>query len=186
MKRIPFILLSFLLFLTVAACAQENDSAQAELDYDQTKKMIIDILKTDQGKNAIQDVLMDEKMKQALILDETVVKQTIQDTMTSEEGQKFWENLFKDPQFSAAFAKSVQKEQGELMKVLLKDPQYQAGVIEILKNPEVEKQMLDVMKSKEYRLHLQQMLNETAENPLFQTKMIDVISEAIEKANKKS
>lgn len=186
MKRIPFILLSFLLFLTVAACAQENDSAQAELDYDQTKKMIIDILKTDQGKNAIQDVLMDEKMKQALILDETVVKQTIQDTMTSEEGQKFWENLFKDPQFSAAFAKSVQKEQGELMKVLLKDPQYQAGVIEILKNPEVEKQMLEVMKSKEYRLHLQQMLNETAENPLFQTKMIDVISKAIEKANKKS
>jgi len=72
------------------------------------------------------------------------------------------------------------------MKVLLKDPQYQAGVIEILKNPEVEKQMLEVMKSKEYRLHLQQMLNETAENPLFQTKMIDVISKAIEKANKKS
>ncbi|MFB9757945.1 spore germination lipoprotein GerD [Ectobacillus funiculus] len=186
MKRIPFILLSFLLLLTVAACAQENNSAQAELDYDQTKKMIIDILKTDQGKNAIQDVLKDEKMKQALILDETVVKQTIQDTMTSEEGQKFWEKMFKDPQFSASFAKSVQKEQGDLMKVLLKDPQYQAGVIDILKNPEVEKQMLEVMKSKEYRLHLQQMLNETAESPLFQTKMIDVISKAIEKANKKS
>ena len=31
------------------------------------------------------------------------------------------------------------KEQTQLMKTLLKDPEYQAGVIEIMKNPEVEK-----------------------------------------------
>ncbi|WP_243525440.1 spore germination lipoprotein GerD [Bacillus pseudomycoides] len=183
MKRMLLILVSSLLFTTLTACAQ-GEEAKSELDYDQTKKMIVDILKTDQGKKAIQDVLTDEKMKQALILDETVVKKTIEDAMVSEKGQQLWEKLFKDPEFSAKFAKGIEKEQTTLMKTLLKDPEYQAGVIEIMKNPEVEKMMLQTMKSKEYRQYLQQVLTETAESPLFQTKMIDIISKGIEKAEK--
>lgn len=76
MKRMLLVLTSSFLFLVLVACAQEKE-AKSELDYDQTKKMIVDILKTDQGKKAIQDVLTDEKMKQALILDETVVKKRL-------------------------------------------------------------------------------------------------------------
>lgn len=76
------------------------------------------------------------------------------------------------------------KEQTQLMKTLLKDPEYQAGVIEIMKNPEVEKMMLQTMKSKEYRQYLQQVLTETAESPLFQAKMIDIISKGVQKAEK--
>ncbi len=177
------VLVSSLLFTVLVACAQGKE-AKSELDYDQTKKMIVDILKTDQGKKAIQDVLTDEKMKQALILDETVVKKTIEDAMVSEKGQQLWEKLFKDPEFSSKFAKGIEKEQTALMKTLLKDPEYQAGVIEIMKNPEVEKMMLQTMKSKEYRQYLQQVLTETAESPLFQAKMIDIISKGIEKAEK--
>ncbi|MFD0769128.1 spore germination lipoprotein GerD [Bacillus sp. CGMCC 1.60114] len=183
MKRNLLILVSFILFIGIVACAQEKE-AKSNLDYDQTKKMIIDILKTDQGKKAIQDVLTDEKMKQALILDETVVKKTIEDTMLSEKGQQFWEKVFKDPEFAAKFAKSMEKEQTSLMKTLLKDPEYQAGVIEIMKNPEVGKIMMQTMKSKEYRQYLQQVLTETAESPLFQAKMIDIISKGVEKAQK--
>ncbi|MDZ5608270.1 spore germination lipoprotein GerD [Bacillus pseudomycoides] len=183
MKRMLLILVSSILFITLVACAQ-GEEEKSELDYDQTKKMIVDILKTDQGKKAIQDVLTDEKMKQALILDETVVKKTIEDAMVSEKGQQFWEKLFKDPEFSAKFAKSMGKEQTTLMKTLLKDPEYQAGVIEIMKNPEVQKIIQQTMKSKEYRQYLQQVLTESAESPLFQVKMIDIISKAIEKAEK--
>ncbi|MEH6890486.1 spore germination lipoprotein GerD [Bacillus sp. NPDC077411] len=183
MKRILLISVSFILFIGIVACAQEKE-AKSQLDYDQTKKMIIDILKTDQGKKAIQDVLTDEKMKQALILDESVVKKTIEDTMISEKGQQFWEKVFKDPEFATKFAKSIEKEQTNLMKTLLKDPDYQAGVIEIMKNPEVGKIMMQTMKSKEYRQYLQQVLTETAESPLFQAKMIDIISKGVEKAQK--
>ncbi|HDX9589508.1 TPA: spore gernimation protein GerD [Bacillus pseudomycoides] len=185
MKRILLISVSFILFIGIVACAQEKE-AKSQLDYDQTKKMIIDILKTDQGKKAIQDVLTDEKMKQALILDESVVKKTIEDTMISEKGQQFWEKVFKDPEFATKFAKSIEKEQTNLMKTLLKDPEYQAGVIEIMKNPEVGKIMMQTMKSKEYRQYLQQVLTETAESPLFQAKMIDIISKGVEKAQKSS
>ncbi|MFX3624232.1 MAG: spore germination lipoprotein GerD [Ectobacillus sp.] len=183
MKRIPLVLLLCILFFITTACAQEK-AATPELDYDQTKKMVIDILKTDQGKKAIQDVLTDEKMKQALILDEAVVKKTIEEAMVSEKGQQFWQKLFNDPKFAAKFAKSMEKEQANLMKTLLKDPQYQEGVITIMTNPEVEKQMLQVMKSQQYRKHVQQILTETTESPLFQAKMIDVITKAIEKAEK--
>ncbi|EMA6344569.1 spore germination lipoprotein GerD [Bacillus cytotoxicus] len=186
MKRMLLILISLFLSLSLVACAQGGEEAKTELDYDQTKKMIVDILKTDQGKKAIQDVLTDEKMKQALILDETVVKKTIEDAMVSDKGQQFWEKLFKDPEFSAKFAKSMGKEQTNLMKTLLKDPEYQAGVIEIMKNPEVEKMMQQTMKSKEYRQYLQQVLNETAESPLFQAKMIDIISKGVKKAEKEN
>ncbi len=182
MKRMLLVLTSSFLFLVLVACAQER--SKVELDYDQTKKMIVDILKTDRGKKAIQDVLTDEKMKQALILDETVVKKTIEDAMVSDKGQQFWEKLFKDPEFSSKFAKSMGKEQTALMKTLLKDPEYQAGVIEIMKNPEVEKMMLQTMKSKEYRQYLQQVLTETAESPLFQAKMIDIISKGVQKPKK--
>ena len=183
MKRNLLILVSFILFIGIVACAPQKE-AKSQLDYDQTKKMIIDILKTDQGKKAIQDVLTDEKMKQALILDESVVKKTIEDTMVSDKGQQFWEKAFKDPEFAAKFAKSIEKEQTNLMKTLLKDPEYQAGVIEIMKNPEVGRIMMQTMKSKEYRQYLQQVITETAESPLFQTKMIDIISKGVEKAQK--
>ncbi|MDG4657902.1 spore germination lipoprotein GerD [Ectobacillus antri] len=180
MKRIP-LLLCFLLLTT--ACAQPKQ-AESQPDYDQTKKMVVDILKTDSGKKAIEQVLADEKIKQTMVLDEAVVKKTIEDVMMSEKGQQFWEKAFTDPQFVAAFAKSMEKEQAKLMKTLLKDPEYQAGVIDIMKNPEIEKQMMEVMKSKEYRKHVQQVITETTESPLFQAKMIDVISKAIKKAEK--
>ena len=44
--------------------------------------------------------------------------------------------------------------------------------------------MLQTMKSKEYRQYLQQVLTETAESPLFQAKMIDIISKGVQKAEK--
>lgn len=49
MKRMLLVLVSSLLFTVLVACAQGKE-AKSELDYDQTKKMIVDILKTDQGK----------------------------------------------------------------------------------------------------------------------------------------
>lgn len=44
MKRMLLVLTSSFLFLVLVACAQEKE-AKSELDYDQTKKMIVDILK---------------------------------------------------------------------------------------------------------------------------------------------
>ncbi|WP_240473290.1 hypothetical protein [Oceanobacillus caeni] len=52
-----------LLFLT--ACGGGNASTK-DSDYDQTKKMVIDILQTDEGKKALTDTLSDEKLKKGI------------------------------------------------------------------------------------------------------------------------
>ena len=44
MKRMLFIFVSSFLLIALAACAQGKET-KSELDYDQTKKMIVDILK---------------------------------------------------------------------------------------------------------------------------------------------
>ena len=53
--------------------------------------MVVDILKTDEGKKAIQDVMSDEQLRQELIMDQSVVTETIQSTLTSEKGARVLE-----------------------------------------------------------------------------------------------
>ncbi len=48
MFKTTMLSISCFLFLSVTACAPTDQAA--EMDYDQTKKMVVDILKTDDGK----------------------------------------------------------------------------------------------------------------------------------------
>ncbi|QIZ66365.1 spore germination lipoprotein GerD [Geobacillus subterraneus] len=175
-KCIPLLLLSF---LVLSSCAPQEISPPPP-DYEQTKKMVVDILKTDEGKKAIQDIMSEDQMKQQLVMDQTAVKETLQQVLTSDQGKKFWENAFKDPKFAESFAKGLQKEHEKMMKALMKDPEYQEMMIDILKDPEVEKAMIDVLKSKEFRQHLQKVITETLNSPLYQAKIQDMLTKAAE------
>ena len=62
--------------------------------------MVVDILKTDDGKKAIQEVMSDEKMKEKLVMDQKVVSDTIQQTLTSDKAIEFWKKTFSDPKFA--------------------------------------------------------------------------------------
>jgi spore germination protein D len=176
-KWTPLLLLSY--FLILSACAPPEPSPPPP-DYDQTKKMVVDILKTDEGKKAINEIMKDEKIKQELIMDQAVVKQTIEQALTSKKGEDFWKKMFKDPKFAESFAQSLKTEQEKMLKALMKDPEYQAMIIDILQNPEVEKSMITVLKSKEFRTHLQQVITETFESPLFKAKIQDLLLKAVE------
>ncbi|AMX84806.1 spore gernimation protein GerD [Geobacillus subterraneus] len=175
-KCIPLLLLSF---LVLSSCAPQEISPPPP-DYEQTKKMVVDILKTDEGKKAIQDIMSEDQMKQQLVMDQTAVKETLQQVLTSDQGKKFWENAFKDPKFAESFAKGLQKEHEKMMKALMKDPEYQEMMIDILKDPEVQKAMIDVLKSKEFRQHLQKVITETLNSPLYQAKIQDMLTKAAE------
>ncbi|AGT30587.1 spore germination protein GerD [Geobacillus genomosp. 3] len=175
-KCIPLLLLSF---LVLSSCAPQEISPPPP-DYEQTKKMVVDILKTDEGKKAIQDIMSEDQMKQQLIMDQAAVKETLQQVLTSDQGKKFWENALKDPKFAESFAKGLQKEHEKMMKALMKDPEYQGMMIDILKDPEVEQAMVDVLKSKEFRQHLQKVITETLNSPLYQAKIQDMLTKAAE------
>ncbi len=71
-----FLLLTFSFVLALTGCAQQ-EKTPAQPDYDQTKKMVVDILKTDEGKKAIEEVMGDEKVKQQLVMDQQIVKKRL-------------------------------------------------------------------------------------------------------------
>ncbi len=178
-------LLVFSCFLLIIGCAPREQGNQ-KLDYEETKKMVVDILKTDEGKKAIEEMLTDEKMKQNLVINQDVVTKSIQDTLLSEDGITFWKMNFEDPKFVETFAKSMQEQHEKVIKDLMKDPEYQKMMIEILKNPEMEEAMVEVLRSQEMRAHIQTVITETIESPLFKAKMQDLLIKGAEEiqANK--
>jgi spore germination protein D len=171
------LLLPFFLVIFIAGCAQ-NDAGASQLDYDQTKKMVVDILKTDDGKKAIQEIMSDDQLKKELVMDQQVVSETIQKTLTSDEGAQFWKKSFEDPAFAESMAKSMEKQHEALLKRLMKDPEYRGMMVEVMKDPELHKEVEDLMKSNEYRKHIQKVMTETFESPLFQAKIQDLIIKA--------
>lgn len=173
------LLLLFFMIVALSGCTGTEESG-GEVDYEQTKKMVVDILKTDDGKKAIQEVMADEKMQEKLVMDQKVVTDTIVKTLTSEKGADFWKKNFEDPKFAESIAKSMKKENETLLKNLMKDPEYRGMMIEVLKDPELEKELTTILKSKEYREHVQKVVTETFESPLFKVKMQAILIKAAE------
>ena len=184
-RKSMVLLLPIMLFLT--SCSGSNDLSNAvQPDYDQTKKMVVDILKTVDGKKAIQDVMTSEAMKEKLVMDQKVVADTIQTTLTSDKATDFWKKTFSDPKFAQGVAKSMKNENKALLKELMNDPEYRTMMIEVFKEPDIQKQMADALKSKEYREHLQKVITETIDSPLYKAKIQELLLKAAEEASKKS
>jgi spore germination protein D len=177
------LLLPALLLALIAGCAPVETSGE-QMDYDETKKMIVDILKTDEGKKALRDIMQDDGIKQNLIMDQAVVSDTIQRTLISEKGTEFWKKSFEDPKFAESVATSMKKEHEQILKDLMKDPEYRGMLIEVFKDPELEKEVMEAMRSNEYRAHMQTVITETFESPLFKAKLQEMIIQAAADINK--
>lgn len=183
MMRTVFILFMGLSIILISACTDEIKSGK-ETDYDTTKKMVVDILQTEDGKKALRELMTDEEMKKQLVIESDTVKDAINNVLISEKGKEMWEKLFKDPTFVEGYAKSMAEEQEKLMKSLMNDADYQKQMLELLQNPEIDKQILDLMKSQQFRSHLEETIQQTIETPLFQAKIKEILLEAAEKQGK--
>jgi spore germination protein D len=80
----------------------------------------------------------------------------------------------------------MKTENESLLKSLMNDPEYRNMMTEVFKEPEIQKQMTDALKSKDYRAHLQTVISDTMESPLFKAKMEDIIIKAATDLTKKS
>lgn len=178
-KKITIFLLLAMFTPLFTGCAQ-GDSGGKQLDYDQTKKMVVDIFKTDDGKKAIQEIMSEDSMKEKLVMDQAIVSETIEKTLTSDKGIEFWKKAFEDPKFAESVAKSMKKENEQLLKGLMNDPEYKGMMIEVFKDPELTKELTTLMKSKEYQEHLQTIITETFDSPLFKAKIQDLLIKAAE------
>lgn len=178
------LLLPIMVFLT--SCSSNDASSGGQIDYEQTKKMVVDILKTDDGKKAIQDVMSSDSMKEKLVMDQKVVTDTIQQTLTSDKAKQYWKETFSDPKFAQSISKNLKTENKKLLKDLMNDPEYRGMMIEVFKEPEIQKELADALKSKEYRSHLQKVITETVDSPLFKAKIQELLLKAAEEANSKA
>src|SRR5699024_9836553 len=102
-----FLYFIVLLAVALSGCA-EGTAENKETNYEATKKMVVDILQTEDGKKAIQEVIADEKMKKELVIQSEIVKDSINETLVSQDGTEMWTNLFKDPSFVDGFVKSTE------------------------------------------------------------------------------
>ncbi|WP_310262418.1 spore germination lipoprotein GerD [Fictibacillus barbaricus] len=160
---------------SLTGCAQNEAQGSSQMDYQTQKKMLVDLLKTDEGKKAIKEVLSDKEIQQEILIDQDVIKQTIEQQLLSEKGEKFWQKQFKDPKFSAAFAKSMRKEHEKLMKDLMKDPQYQAEVMKIMQNPQMAQKLLSLVDTQPVRKEMKKIMLETFNSPIVQAQIQEML-----------
>ncbi|SNZ18008.1 spore germination protein D [Terribacillus aidingensis] len=182
-RIVPILFLSLFVLASCTGGGQAAESSQP--DYDTTKQMVADILKTDEGKKAISEVMSDETMQDLVSLDASKVEDAINKSWTSEEGKKFWKERFEDPEFVAAFAKNIGPEQKKLMKELMNDSGFQKQVLQIMQDPKMQEQMLSVMKSQEFRKEIEKTIQESAETPMFEQKLMQTVQKALEEAQSK-
>lgn len=169
-----------------SGCSEGSNETNAD-SYSDEKKMIVDVLKTDAGKKAIQEVLAEENVKAELIMDEDTIKKTIETTLTSEKEMDFWKKAFKDPDFVKALAKGMKSAHSDLLKDLMKDPEYTSLLTDVLKSADMQQEFISILKEKDVRKELKKLVTETLENPLYQEQISNILLKAAdEKSSKKS
>ncbi|WP_277583910.1 spore germination lipoprotein GerD [Psychrobacillus antarcticus] len=177
MKYVVLLLMSIGLLVSCSSPA-------AQPSYEENKKMFIDALQTEDGKKAIRTLLSDPQFKELLVIDSEQVKKSVEETMLSKKAEDFWKEVYSDPKFSETMAKSMVKQQEELMKALMKDPTYLKDLETFFGSAEMKKELAKVLESSDMRKEMQKVVEETIQSPMLQTKWQKLIEEAGGKTEK--
>lgn len=169
--------------LLLTGCLDQPSEKQT--DYEQTKKMVVDILQTEEGKKALAEIMQDDKMKELIIFESDEIKDTITEGLASDKAKDVWHQLFDDPAFVKKFIETMGDEQKKLYKDLMTDATFQKQMLELLQNKEMMELLITVMRSQEYREHLEETIIETLESPLFEAKLQEFILDEAKKNKKK-
>jgi spore germination protein D len=190
---------AFLLLPLLIACgsggASEGNNASG---YKDTKSMVLDILKSEDGKKAIKNAAKtgDEtatgmlqaqsaksgggKIQMLSTEDAQQLQLVVKDVLTADGSDKMIKAMMTDPKFAGDFAKALQKENKQLQKDLMKDPEYQKQMLDLMKNPDYEKLMIDNMKSAQYRQQVMTIMQEALQSPLYRLELMTLLKKVME------
>jgi spore germination protein D len=176
--------ISLILFVILLSSCAPKEAAGGKPDYKETKQMVLDILQTEEGKKAIEEVMKDKEVKQKIFINEPFVKKTIESTILSPENTESLKKIMSDPKFMKEYAKQLEKEHKHIIKDLMKDPDYRKSMTEILKDPEMEKQFLELTKSQDFRKQTMTVMKESLESPYFRLELLELLSKVAEQSPK--
>jgi len=171
-KKILIILIPVILF--IVGCSGGSNQSQSP-DYEATKKMVTDIVKSEDGKKAIVEILAEETTQQLYVIHDDTVNKAIQETLTSEKGKEFWAKMFTDHEFVKAFSESMITQQEDVFKRLMADSSYQEKMLELFENPEFAKLIQTQLKSQQFKGHLEESIQQTLESPLFKATLTEIV-----------
>ncbi len=169
------ILSILLVAILLASCTEANNQ---QLSYDEIKKIMIDSIQTEDGRKAIRQLLEDPSFRDVIVLEHNEVQTAINDTLLSEEAKDYWKKTFEDPTFKENMAKSMKEQQTEIMKALIKDSSYQEDLVNFFGQSDMQKELETVLKSATLRKQMEEIVMETIENPLLQTKWQELIKKS--------
>jgi len=178
----PVLVWALVLFL--AACSPGggggSGQAQGKPDYKELKQMVVDILQTEDGKNAIRDVLKDPEFRRQIVVNDEMVRSTVERTLTDPKNQTQFSEMLKDPRVAGAFAKAFQREQRQLQKDLMNDPEYLNAWKNALRDPAFQKIFLELMNTPQFRQHLMGVMKDALQSPFFRLEMMELMQKASE------
>jgi len=173
-----FILISALLILT--SCGSDNSPSQGQQaqGYKDTKTMVIDVLKSTDGQRAIMDAGKDSQDKTVKLLatgEGQQIQMAVKEILTVDTGKKILEKTMTDPRFAGQFAEAIQSNIKQIHKDLIKDPQYQKSMLEVMNNPEFQKILTTTMKNTVYRQQIMNVIQESMQSPLFKMQLMELL-----------
>lgn len=179
-------LLAACMLLVSAGCGTGQQSG-GMLSYEETKSMVLDILRSEDGQKAVQKAASSGSGEGIHMLStdqQQLLMTKVKDVLTDAEYSKKIREIMLEPKFAGEFAKVVAKEDKQLHKNLLKDPEYQTMLMDVFKNAETEKMILEVMKGPEYRKHAMTIFHDALQNPLFKAELMDMMGKVLEEQTK--
>jgi spore germination protein D len=185
LRWVPVLLLPLL--TSCGSGSSQGNSQSNTGGYKETKSMVLDILKTEEGKKAVMEAsLSDHNSQMKLMSTDTgqQVQLAVKDILTAQDSDVIIRQLMTDPKFAGDFAKAIQKQNKQLQKDLMKDPEYQKQMLEIMKNPEYEKLVTDMMKTAPYRQQTMAIMQESLQSPIFKTEILQLLKKAVDEQAK--
>ncbi|MDO3680505.1 spore germination lipoprotein GerD [Paenibacillus ehimensis] len=169
-------------FLTACGSDTQASSAGGGNTYKDTKSMVLDILKTEDGRKAIQQATIRENSKLQILSagDTQQLQLAVKDVLADTENNQFLQKMISDPKFAGDFAKAIQKDTKQLQKDLLKDPEYQKAMMDAMKSPDFEMMLLDTMKGNAYRTQTKAVIQESLQSPIFRLEMMELMKKVLQ------
>jgi spore germination protein D len=176
--------------LTLLTSCGQDQQQSAQVNYNEVKTMVVDILKTEDGQKAIEEASKEVEaadFQQLQILNTGQGQQlqlAVKEVMSDPAYSAALKETMVDPKFAGDFAKAITLENKKIHKDLMNDPEYQQAMIDVLKDPQMQAMLLQTMKSTEYRQQIKTVVLESIESPLFQQELLKLMERALEEQAK--